>query len=290
MTEDTDQETFTLNDAQGLNGLLFSETDKSSPEIQELGKLGSDWDLMEKMTSRLIILEERNRLMTELLGGVCRELSTSLTGIKGLSGSLVQQDIKWEYDVQQDFLRTIEKQADKLSCVVDDLWQAWRLETGLMELERTLTTFSVVMGQIIDHLKILTAVHQFETNIASSTQPLYIDAIRIEEVITGLVERAVLSSNEGTRIVLEAEQVDEEMVISVSDWSRGVPPKTIERFFDSFYHMKGGISNGNTGLRLLICKRIVEAHNGRIWVESKPGRGCKFSFCLPIMTGKANEG
>ncbi|MBT4512903.1 MAG: hypothetical protein HOC20_11955 [Chloroflexi bacterium] len=114
--------------------------------------------------------------------------------------------------------------------------------------------------------------------------------IRIEEVITELVERAALSSNEGTRVVLEAKQVDEEMVISVSDWSRGVPPKNIERFFDRFYHMKGGISNGNTCLRLPIRKRIVEAHNGRIWVESKPGRGCRLSFCLPIMTGKANEG
>ncbi|MBT4512904.1 MAG: hypothetical protein HOC20_11960 [Chloroflexi bacterium] len=61
--------------------------------------------------------------MTELLGSVCRELSTSLTGIKGLSGSLVLRDMEWEYDVQQDFLRTIEKQADKLSCMVDDLWQ-----------------------------------------------------------------------------------------------------------------------------------------------------------------------
>ena len=264
---------------------LASELSPSIPGLSEVGKLENDWELMEKMTSRLIVLEERNRLMTELLGSVCRELSNSLTGIKGLSGSLVQGDIDWEYDVQQDFLRTIENQADKLSCVVDDLWLAWSLETGVMELEKTRTTFSVVMGQIIDNLRILASNHQFETNITSSMIPLYIDEIRIGEVITGFVERAVASSNKGTRIVLEVKQVDEEIVISVSDWSRGVASKNIERFFDRFYHMKDGIVNGNghTGLRLLICKRIVEAHDGKIWVESKPGRGCKFSFCLPII-------
>lgn len=114
---------------------------------------------------------------------------------------------------------------------------------------------------------------------------IYIDEIRIGEVITNLVANAAAYSGDGTRIKLEAERVGGDIVISVTDEGIGIRPEHIDKVFDRFYRLESGVARrrGGTGLGLSICRGIVQAHDGRIWVESKPGERSKFSFSLPTM-------
>lgn len=243
------------------------------------------WDIVQKVSSRLIILEERNQLMAELLDSVCAELRTSLADIKGLSGSLIQHDVELEEATRQDFLETIERESDYLACIVKDLLQTWHMEAGTFNLQRKPTSFSIITGQVIAVLKVLTRNHQFVTNIQDCDVLVNVDTSYIADVIIKLVERAVMCSDPGTRIHLEFEETNGEIAINVTDWSRGVPAKGIEKIFDKYHNMNTDVSErkGDIGLSLVICKRIIEAHDGRIWVESKPGRGCKFNFCLPTI-------
>ena len=270
------------NDTSGKD-LFIPEFGDTDQVFSEMETDGIAWDIVQKVSSRLIILEERNQLMTELLDSVCHELHTSLSGIKGLSGSLMQHDVELEEVTRQDFLETIEVESDRISTFIKDLLQIWHMEAGTFTLQRQHTSFSVVFGQVAALLSVLARDHQFEVNIDKREASVNVDIGNIADVIIKLVERSVLYSDPGTRIILEAVDTGNEIVVSVTDWSRGIPSKGIEKVFDRFHSMNINSSTRrrDIGLSLVVCKRIIEAHDGRIWVNSKPGRGCKFSFCLP---------
>jgi len=120
--------------------------------------------------------------------------------------------------------------------------------------------------------------------VSSTLPPIYVDEIRIGQVVTNLISNATAYSEQGTKIVLEAHRSDQEIVVSVTDQGIGIPSEYIDKVFDRFYRLESGIARkiGGTGLGLSICKGIVEQHDGRIWVQSTPDGGSKFSFSLPI--------
>jgi signal transduction histidine kinase len=102
-------------------------------------------------------------------------------------------------------------------------------------------------------------------------------------VLTNLVDNAVKYSAEGTQIMLEAQPSSKGIIVSVTDEGVGIPPELHEKIFERFYQVEDPVlgHREGTGLGLCICRGIVEAHGGRIWVESEPGKGSKFSFSLP---------
>mgnify|MGYP005863535091 CR=1 FL=1 len=101
------------------------------------------------------------------------------------------------------------------------------------------------------------------------------------------MQNAVSYSEPGTPITLEAHQSDGEIWVSVTDQGIGISPDHVDKIFDRFYRLESGVARrrGGTGLGLSICKAIVEQHNGRIWVESEPGKGSKFTFSIPLEEG-----
>jgi len=110
------------------------------------------------------------------------------------------------------------------------------------------------------------------------------DKIRISQVITNLVENAAKYSPEKGRIKLEVKKDHENVIFSVEDEGQGIAREDIDKLFDRFYQATNKTTGNNrgTGLGLSICKGIVEAHGGKIWVESEPGKGSRFSFSLPL--------
>lgn len=235
--------------------------------------------------SRAEALEELDRLRTELLASVSHELRTPLTAIKGIAGTLVQSDIQWDVETQRDFLRTINIETDKLIHIVEDLMEMSQLEAGVMKMEKKQSRISTVVSQLRNQMAFFTGKHQFEVAVPHGLPSIYIDEIRIGEVITNLVANAAAYSGDGTRIVLEAERVGGDIVVCVTDEGISIRPEHIDKVFDRFYRLESGVARrrGGTGLGLSICRGIVEAHDGRIWVESKPGEGSKFRFSLPTM-------
>lgn len=238
----------------------------------------------EEEAARARALEELDHLRTALLASVSHELRTPLTSIKGLASSLLQPDVHWDQQTQREFLTAIDQASDRLTHIVDDLMDMSQLEAGIMRMERTRSTISAIVKQLGDQLREITRTHIFETHVPPNLPVVYVDEVRVGEVITNLVSNAAAYSDEGSRIVLAAERRDDEIVVTVSDEGIGIPKEHLEKVFDRFYRLESGAMRrrGGSGLGLAICKGIIEAHGGRIWAESQLGKGSTFGFSLPI--------
>jgi PAS domain S-box-containing protein len=229
-------------------------------------------------------LAEIDRLRSALLASVSHELRTPLAAIKGIADTLIQPDVEWDTETQLDFLRTINRESDILTHIVEDLVEMSQLEAGIMKMEKMPSVLSAVTIKLREQLRILTDKHELEINIPRNLPLINIDEIRIGEVVTNLVKNAASYSEEGTRIIIEAQATEDEIIISIIDEGIGIHNQHIDSIFDRFYRLEAGMARrrGGTGLGLSICKVIVEEHGGRIWAESEIGKGAKFSFSLPI--------
>ena len=234
--------------------------------------------------SRATALEELDKLRTELLASVSHELRTPLTSIKGLASTLIQSDIEWDKETQIDFLQTINRETDVLAHIVSDLMDMSQLEAGIIRMQKTRSTIASIIGQISEQLKNSVVNHKLKLNLPANIPSIYVDEVRIGEVIINLVSNAAAYSETGTRITLEASHLDGTVVTTISDEGIGIPAKHLDKIFDRFFRLESGVfrRRGGTGLGLSICKGIVENHGGLIWAESIPDKGSKFSFSLPI--------
>ena len=229
-------------------------------------------------------LRELDSMRTEFLANVSHELRTPLAVIKGSANSLLQPDVLFDEQTRRDFLQSIDKDADTLTHLVDDLLMMSRLEAEALEVKKKPHKLAEVVDSIRDRLDNLTARHHLRFDIPDELPPVTIDDGRIGEVLTNLVENAVKFSEENTAIIIEASLNGKEVIVSVADEGIGIPPGLHQKIFDRFFQGDGrktGHRKG-TGLGLAICRGIIDAHGGRIWVESQPGKGTRFSFSLPV--------
>ena len=148
----------------------------------------------------------------------------------------------------------------------------------------TYSSISSIVGQLDDQLTGLVKKHNLVIDVPRGLPAIYVDEIRLGEIITNLVANATAYSEEGTQITLEASQVGNEIIVSVADQGIGIPHEHLDKVFDRFYRLESAVARrrGGTGLGLAICKGIIDAHNGEIWVESKFGEGSRFSFKISI--------
>ncbi len=228
-------------------------------------------------------LMKLDAMRTEFLTNVSHELRTPLAVIKGSASSLLQPDVDFDKQTWCDFLQSIDKDADALTRLVDDLLMMSRLEVGALEVKKEPHNLAEVVDSVRDRLNRLTAKHKLHVNIPADLPPVMVDNGRIGEVLTNLVENAVKYSADGTRITIEASPNSQDVLVSVIDEGTGIPAELHQKVFNRFFQMENH-KRGNrmgTGLGLSICRGIIEAHGGQIWVESEVGRGAKFSFTLP---------
>lgn len=219
------------------------------------------------------------------LASVSHEIRTPLTSIKGLASTLLQTDVQWDAETQKDFLRHIDQESDRLMRMVNDILDISKLQVSAMHLDKTINTFDEVINDIRDVLYSLTNKHRFELIVPDVPPLVFMDELRIGQVITNLVKNAVSYSSEDTVIILEVKVSDGNLIVSVIDQGDGIPVEFRERVFDRFTRLEGSIKRrkNGSGLGLAICKGIVEGHGGKIWVESKVGKGSRFRFSLSVV-------
>ncbi|MDD5095407.1 MAG: PAS domain S-box protein [Dehalococcoidia bacterium] len=238
----------------------------------------------EEETARVKAMEEADRLKTALLASVSHELRTPLTAIKGLASTLVQADVEWPPETQKEFLEVINKESDILVHLVNDLLDMSQLETRTLRLEKTKCRISSIINQLADKLKGITREHQLEIDVALDLPPIYADEVRIGQVIINLVQNAASYSEKGTRIRLEGQRANRDIMVSVTDQGIGIPSQYLGKVFERFYRLESGVARrrGGSGLGLAISKEIINFHEGAIMAESEEGKGSRFSFTLPI--------
>lgn len=281
-----------LGENIGVMGVITCTTDHemTDNDIELLTGIGREITIavrnaqLYEAASSAKALRELDNMRTEFLANVSHELRTPLAVIKGSANSLLQPDVIFDESTRQYFLQSIDKDADTLTRLVDDLLMMSRLEAEALEVKRKPCQLAEVVEMIKDRLDNLTVKHQLEIVIPDDLPTVNIDDIRIGQVLTNLVENAVKFSDDNTIIRIEAERSGQEITVRVNDQGSGIPPELHEKIFERFFQGNGrktGRKKG-TGLGLAICRGIVEAHGGKIWVESQPNEGASFSFSLPV--------
>lgn len=273
----------------GTIRLISVKTEMRYGESGELNwMLGTLQDITEfrkaqEEASRAKVLEELEKFRNALWASISHEVRTPLTTIIGMASSLVSGEVTWDEETKKDFLISINQEANRLLSIVNDVLDTSKIEAGVMQLNMQTSH----IRSIFDHLthRLASTIedhHKLEINIAENLPIIIADELRIGQVITNLVENAVAYSPKATTITITAELDSSSMIVSVRDQGDGIPPEHLEMIFDRFYRLERGARRrrGGTGLGLSICKAIVEAHGGRIWVESEIDKGSIFRFSL----------
>jgi signal transduction histidine kinase len=233
-------------------------------------------------------LKKIDRLKTELLSTVSHELRTPLSSIKGYATTLLEHGEILAPEEAREFLEIIDSESDRLDELIRNLLDMSRLEAGVLRIDREPTDLSEVARACMRRVQRHTERHQLLLEWETD-QLVDVDASRIAQVMNNLMENAVKYSPDGGEIVTAAQVQGTMLQISVADQGVGIPQRDLHRVFDRFHRVEGEISKrvGGTGLGLAICQRLVEAHNGKIWVESRLGKGSTFYFTVPLVRMEA---
>ena len=239
-----------------------------------------------RVEQKIVEYEELNKLKSNLLSTVSHELRTPLAIIKGYSTMLLDYDRRLGKEEKEQCLESIDKATDRLTELVDSLLDMSRLEAGLLKLEKQSASVLQLMEEAAAEAKLRASSYKIVTKLRNNLPRMNIDARRIRQVLDNLIDNAIKYSKEATKVVIEARQEGQELLISIADQGVGIPADELTRVFDRMYRIEQRLTPkiGGVGLGLAICKGLVEAHDGRIWVESKLRKGSTFYFTLPIET------
>jgi len=227
--------------------------------------------------------KEIERLKDEFISTVSHELRTPLNHIKGFATTLLQTDVVWDAVAQRDFLGSISHEADRLTNLVDKILHLSRLEAEGLPMDREWWQVSDIVDGALRRRRNMTTHRTVMLELEPDLPAIFVDGREIEVVLMDLIENAVKYSEPGTSITISAGLQDHAIMFCVADQGLGIAGEQLERIFERFYRVESERHRApGTGLGLAICKRIVEAHGGRIWVESVLGSGSRFFFSLPL--------
>ncbi len=229
--------------------------------------------------------ERANEIKTKFLAMISHELRTPLTSIIGFITTMMAEDVTWEPDEQRDFFRTIQQEANRLQELIDHLLDLSRLEAGMLPIIMKPQSIQEIIEDASPQLQILTAGHHLTYNLSARLPLVLADTKRIGQVLVNLVRNASTYAPEGTDISISANVRKNFLQINVSDQGPGIVPAEYKRVFEAFRRgilMENGAAKG-AGLGLAICKGLVEAHGGRIWIKRKSTSGATVSFTIPLI-------
>jgi PAS domain S-box-containing protein len=226
---------------------------------------------------------EAETLKDQIISLVSHELRTPLGHIKGFASSLLDPEVQWDEATQKDFIAEIDHEADRLAALVSDLLDMSKIESaGAASLEKGRVRPADLVRQALASVSKVTSDHAVSSTVTEDLPDIVVDGPQIERVVGNLVENAGKYSDPGTKIDVSAWIEQGQVTFCVQDEGPGIPDEYLDQIFEKFFRIKAGRPRTpGTGLGLPICKGIVEAHGGRIWVETEEGRGSKFCFSLP---------
>ncbi|RLF57704.1 MAG: histidine kinase, partial [Thermoplasmata archaeon] len=226
---------------------------------------------------------EVDRLKTEFVSIAAHELRTPLISIQGFSEILLtREDITGEE--KSKFLSYINRQSVNLTKTINAMLDISRIESGMgLTLDKAPCDINKIIRETVGYFQISSLIHQFEIVLPEGSVELIIDAEKMRHVLENILGNAVKYSPKGGLIRVTGELAEDLFQVSIEDQGIGMPPDQTEKMFDRFYR----VDNTDTaipgiGLGMSIVKNLVEAHGGKIWVESELGTGTTVKFSIPI--------
>ena len=249
--------------------------------IRDISEQKQAEDMLRNLTEAL---KRSDELKSALLASVSHDLRTPLTSIRTAIDNLLQGDLRWDHSQQQEFHHIISEEVARLTRLVGDLLDMARIEAGELRPSMQLGAVAEICGNVLERCEKELRHHRVSVDCSEDLPLVRMDSPLIAEGLTHLVENAARYSPAGSEIHVSARLEGDELLIRVKDHGPGLEADEFDRVFEKFYRstrMNGDCTSG-TGMGLAIARGIIEAHGGRIWVDSKIGHGAVFTFGLPV--------
>jgi two-component system phosphate regulon sensor histidine kinase PhoR len=230
-------------------------------------------------------LRRLEKVRQDFVANVSHELRTPLSSIKGYAETLLDVAVE-DKGHAREFIGIIHQESDRLANLINDLLDLARIESGNMELSKAPFDVLAVAKRAVESMGGQARAKSIKLGITafSGVLPLAVgDEFGFRQVLTNLLDNALKYTPEGGGVTISVEAAGGFLQVNVADTGIGISPADIPRIFERFYRVDKARSReaGGTGLGLSIVKHIVQAHGGRVWVESAPGSGSVFSFTIP---------
>ncbi len=260
---------------------------------REIERLYSEFRDAFERASEAEALRRSEKLKSTLLDAVTHDLRTPLASVKASITTLLEEaraprDVALDAESRLEMMEVIDQESDRLNQFIGDLIELARIEAGELQLRPRWGAIEEIINAALIRAERLTNQHKVEVDIEKELPLVRVDNRAVSEVVYSLIDNAVKYSSAGSLIRISAHPSDDDDVIMcVEDAGRGIPNELRERVFDKFFRaMRDGDTGrdpSGTGMGLAIAKGIIEAHAGRIWIESgREGKGSRVCFTLPI--------
>ena len=194
-------------------------------------------------------------------------------------------------DARSEFLEAIDEETDRLTRMVGNLLDLSRIEGGALRPDRDWYDARELVQSVVGRLAPRAAAtgHTLTATIDPEVTLGYFDYVEIDQVLANLVENAIKYTPSGSTIVVEVRAIPEGLQFAVRDDGPGIPPHAREKVFEKFYRAGNARGLQGTGIGLTISRGLVEAHEGRIWIESPGGMGTSVVFTIPFDRSSLRE-
>ena len=279
---------------KGLVETEFEFLGHGGRTIPVWAKIVGAYDINGRLSQALVYIRDiaerkkLDQLKDEFIGLVSHELRSPLTVIMGAVNTALTEGTRLSREEMRQLLQDAAWETEVLSHLLGNLLELSRARADRLFLSREPVNVKDIVKDVVDKIKRQTSNHSFETDLPRVLPPVHADQLRLERILYNLLENAVKYSPDGGKIKVSAKLEDNHVLIGVSDEGIGISLHDQAKLFSPFERLAAERLEGvkGIGLGLLVCRRLVEAHGGRIWVESEPGRGSTFYFTLPLQDGE----
>jgi len=262
----------------GFAGCVLSEAGLNA--VAYLVAIGLERARSLEEASRVEAARQSESLKSALLDALAHDLKTPLTSIKGAVTHLIAKQHDAE---EQELLTLANEEVDRLNGLVAEIIEMARIEAGKLHPDRQPHAVAEIIQAALKDVDAAIAGRPFQVDAPASLPLIEVDFEFIRQVVKQLIDNATKYSPAGSPIGISAEAKNDKLVLSVADQGRGIDEDEQSKIFEKFvrgrqsrYEVQG------MGLGLSIARGIMEAHGGKIWVASQPGRGSVFSISLPV--------
>src|SRR5687768_14292612 len=277
-----------------LSARAKQRTEEAEVGKREIERLYEELREAFERASHAEALRQSEKLKSALLDAVTHDLRTPLTSIKASITTLLDElrgepPLALDRESRIEMMEVIDEESDRLNRFINGLIDLARIEAGELQLRRRWGVVDEIISAALARAEPITRQRQIELEVEKELPGVRVDERAVSEVVYTLLDNAAKYSAPGSRIRISAQRAGAELIqMSVADEGRGIAPDLRERVFDKFFRATrdGDVTTrqpSGTGMGLAIAKGIVEAHGGKIWIEStSAGKGTRVVFTLPI--------
>jgi len=229
-------------------------------------------------------LKEAIRMKSDFVSNVSHELRTPMASIMGFAGTILR-DKNLDNETQLEFTRIIYEESQRLSRLIENILDIARIESGKINFKKQMAKLNLLIEEVVQTQLVLAQKKQIKlvTHIDENIPEIMATPDAIKQMALNLISNAIKFTDPGGKVELSLTANDGRIIFIVKDTGLGIPKDDLQKIFDKFYRVsRAKREDQGTGLGLAIVREIIDRHNGKIDVESEPGKGTTFKVSLPV--------